>query len=200
MDQIGYLGRSQSHGLQFPVMAKYLLWSPVKHLLPMVHHNQTVRIPGHILHAVGNQYDGHMALPVEPVNLVQNFVPSPWIQAGCRLVQYKDLRFHGQHASYGHPPFLAAGKLKRRLFIIGRVQAHLLQGFFCPGFGLLPAQSLILRSEAYICQHIHFKKLVLRILEYQTHLTPQLLHVIALAVDILPVVVEFACAGFYQPV
>ena len=109
MDQIGNLRRSQADCLQLPVMTEHFLWRTVIHLLSVVHHNQPVRVPGHILHAVGYQDDGHAPLPVEMVYLVQDFIPSPWVQSRRGLIQDQHLRFHGQHPCNCHAALLSSG-------------------------------------------------------------------------------------------
>ena len=67
---------------------------------------------------------------------------------------------------------------------------------FC--FFFLHAQ--VLRTKTYICKHIGFKQLMLRILEYQSHLAAVLLHIVAIRINILSVKINVTGSRLDQPV
>ena len=109
MYNVGDLRGSQSHGLQFPVMAEHFLRRRVKYLFTMVHHHDPVRIAGNILHAVRYQHNGHMMFPVQCGDFIQDLITALRIQTCSRLIQDQYLRMHGQHPGNGNSTLLTAG-------------------------------------------------------------------------------------------
>ena len=184
MHQIGHLRSRESDLFQFLIMAEYRRRRIVKTHLSMVHDNDPIHIPGHILHTVGDQDHCDPPLLLESFDLVQDLIPASGIQTRCRLIQDQHLRFHGKHACDGHTALLSAGQLKRRAFVIFLSHAHHPQSFSGLSLCFLPGASEILRAETHIRKHINLKELMLRVLEDQPHLTPQLLHGEIFPVDI----------------
>ena len=66
-------------------------------------------------------------------------------------------------------------------------KSYLPQRIICPKLYLLLVQPEVLRTEAYICKDIDLEELVLGVLKDQSHLAAQLLHIIALVVNIFAV-------------
>ena len=183
MDQINHLGCPQAHLLQLLVAAEHLLGCAVHLQLAVVQHQNVLRVAGHIIHGMRNQEDGHAGLLMERLDLPEQVIPACRIQSCRGLIQNKNLRLHGQHTGNGHASLLAAGKLEGGFLPVVLRESYPPQCLLRPGSGLLRGKPLVLRTEHDIGDDINFKKLVLRILENQSHLEAESLHVEALAVD-----------------
>ena len=181
-------------------MAEHVLRGVVKHLLAAAHHHQPVRVLRHVFHAVGHEDDGHAAVVLQAVDQVQDLIPSSGIQSGGGLVQDQHFRPHGEHAGDGHSSLLAAGQLERRLLIILFLQAHQFQRFPGSCRDLVLRKAHVLRSETHVGEDIDLEELVLGVLEHEAHFCPELLHVVALGVDVLAIVIDGAAAGPQQSV
>ena len=132
------------------------------------------------------QKNGDSANPVQAGDLIQNLISSPGIQPRGGLIQNQHLGIHGQNPGNGHPPFLAAGQLKGGFCVKSLPQSHMLQRLPGPFLTFLLGKSLIFGAKTHIRQHIRLKQLMLRILEYQSHLTSQAPQRIIFFPDILP--------------
>lgn len=77
---------------------------------------------------------------------------------------------------------------------------HFLQRLKRPKRTLLFIKALVLRTEHDILHDRLFKELVLRILEYDTDLCPQILQVILLVINILPIIVYGSARRFEKTI
>ena len=190
MHDIGDLRRGKSHLFQLLHMAEHLAGRSVQHHTSMVHHDDAAHIVRHILHAVGDQHNGHSRLFPERGDLSQNLVPALRIQAGSGLVQDQHIRFHCQDSRDSHSPLLSAGQIKGRLAVVFLSDPHKLQRASGPSFHLFRGKPQIFRAEADIREYVDLKKLVFRILEHQAHLAPERLQAVALFINIFSVIIQ----------
>ena len=190
MHDIGDLRRGKSHLFQLLHMAEHLAGRSVQHHASMVHHDDAAHIVRHILHAVGDQHNGHSRLFPERGDLSQDLVSAPGIQSGGGLVQDQHVRLHGKDPRDGHSPLLPAGQIKGGLAVIFFSDPHKLQRAFCPSFHLFRGKPQIFRAEADIREYVDLKKLVFRILEHQAHLAPERLQAVALFIYIFSVIIQ----------
>ena len=74
------------------------------------------------------------------------------------------------------------------------------KGLFCLFLSLLPGKSLIHRAKANICQNCILKQLVLRILEYQPHLTSKSPAVIILRPHVFSIIKDLTACRLDQSI
>ena len=139
----------------------------------MIHYDQTLHVFGNIFHTVGYQNDGDASDLVKLCDLIKNLVSSFGIQPRSRLIQDQDSGVHCQNAGNSHTLLLSSGKFKRRLVKVFFFKSNLFQSFAGFHFCFLTAHSLVHGTKTYIRKYITFKKLVFRILEYQSYLTSE---------------------------
>ena len=99
------------------------------------------------------------------------------IETGCRLIEYQDLRIHGDDTGYSDASLHTARQLERRhIFYLVIIESH---KFYCvpdPLFSFFLIHTEVLRTESDIEPHGLLKELVLRILENEAHLAPYIGH------------------------
>ena len=98
-------------------MLKHFLRRAVEALFSAAHHEQAIRILCDIFHAVGDQNDREAPFAVQCLYAIQNFIPPPRIEARSRLIEHKDLRFHGKYARNRDAALLSAREFKGRLLV-----------------------------------------------------------------------------------
>ena len=124
----------------------------------------------------------------KPSTMSKKGVPPQGIKAGNGLVQNKDAGICSQDARNGNAPLLPAGKAQGRLIPhLVIVQAHGLKGAAHGLPRLLRAIAQALQSKAYVLFHRPLKKLIFRVLKYQSHPAAELYPVIAFLVYIFSV-------------
>ena len=198
MHDIGNLRRRKSHLFQFLIMGKYILRGIVKYHFPMIHDDQALHIFGNVFHAVGNQNNGDSPHFVKCCNLIQDIIPALRVKTSSRLIQYQNLRVHGQNACNGHSLLLSSGKFKWRFGKILFFDTHVDKGFLRLFLCLLFGKSLVHRTKAHICQHRIFKQLVLRVLEHQSHLASKRPAVIIFSPHIFSIIKDLAAGWLDQ--
>ena len=133
-------------------------------------------------------------------NLIKNFISSLRIKACRRLIQNQHLGIHSQYTCNSNSSFLPSGKLERRFCIITFIKTHMSQCLFGPFFAFFLSKILILRSKTHICQYIGLKKLMLRILKYQTHLASKTTKWELFCPDVLTLKINFPLCRTYQTI
>ena len=200
MHDICDLGGCQTDLFQFLIMTKNCSGDIVIHHFAVIHDNDTVDIFRHVLHAVRYQHNCYTGLALQSLNLLKNLVTSFGIQSRGGLVQHQYLRFHGQYSGNGCPSLLSARELKGRLIKQFVRKTNLFQRIIGTQLYFLLVQTQILGSKAYICKHICFKQLMLRILKYKSHLTPQCFQAVLLIVDVLAIIINMTRGCFHKTV
>ena len=147
-----------------------------------------------------DENDRHVLVPVKRRELIEDLIPSLRVKTCRRLIEDQNLRLHRKHSGDRDASLLSTGKFKWGLFPELLIKSDLTKRILCALLNLLLRKSLVLRSKADIREHIHLKKLVLRILKNQSDLTAQSAHVIALAVNIFSVVINRSTARLQQSV
>ena len=126
---------------------------------------------------------------------VLSFVESPadsQVIQGCQFFKI----FDEQRLEY----VLLADGDSEDVYMLGKIAAFQIQSPSGIPLAFFLGQALIFRSETYIGNNIHFKKLILRILKHKPHLPSQLSHIIALFIYAASVIVHRSRRSFNQSV
>ena len=70
----------------------------VKHFFAVAHHDDPLHIAGDIVHAVGDEDDGHGKLFLHLRDQSQDLIAAAGIKSGSGLVQDENAGIHGEHA------------------------------------------------------------------------------------------------------
>ncbi len=159
-----------TYGFQFLAVGEDLCGSALDGDAAVVDDHQPVGGAGHLLHGVGDDDDGGVFGLVIVPDVAQDLLHPHRVQTGGRLVQNEDGGFHGDDAGDGDTPLLTAGKLKGGLFQNTVRKANKTSGLPDAAVHLLFVESHIFRAKGDVFINSLFKKLILRVLEDQSHL------------------------------
>ena len=133
-------------------------------------------------------------------DIFQDLCPAGRIKSRGGLVENEHLRLHGDDTGDGHPAFLSAGQIEGRHLQLLLGQTDQLGRFPNPAVDLIGLQAHILGAEGDVLVHRLLKKLVLGVLEHQTHPEPGLAGKFLILVDVLTVQQNRAGGGLQQTV
>ena len=199
-EYLGHLRNAQPQLQQPGCLGKHLIHIVIDGQLPLVHDQDLVRIPGNILHAVAYQHHRDAGGLVVGLYRPQNGVPAFRVQPCGRLVQHQNFRLHGQDSRNGYPAFLTAGQLKGiPLQQLGR-KPYKPGSLPDPPVDFLGIQSHILGAVGNILVTGLLKKLILRVLEHQAHLEPEIPDFLWLFPQVHPVNEDSSRSGAVETV
>ena len=118
---------------------------------------------------MADHHNGCILCLAVTLNILKDILPAHRIQACSGFVQDQNLGFHGDDARNGYTAFLTTGQIKGRNLQLCLSQAHKAGSFPDTSVNFFRRQAHILGAERNIFIDGLFKKLILGILEYQTH-------------------------------
>ena len=117
---------------------------------------------------MGDDHDGD-AGPLQGPKVGQQLTPPHRVQHGRGLIQHHHLGLHRQHPGDRHPLPLPHRQQVRRPLPVSR-HLHGVQRPIDPALDLPPREAQILRPEGHIFLHHRGDDLIVRYLEYHSHL------------------------------
>ena len=151
----------------------------------VVHDQKPVDIRCNLLHRVAD-HDHRRALRcLISADVLQNTLAPCGVESCRRLIQNQNIRLHRNHARNRGSALLPAGEVKGRflkLFVCNADKARRTQHARAD---FLLGKPHVFGSEGDILKDRLFKKLILRVLEHQTHMEPEPARELHILPDIL---------------
>ena len=133
-------------------------------------------------------------------DVLQNALASCRVKSRCWLIQNQNIRLHGNHARNSRAALLPAGKIKRRFFQLLLCNADKASRAQHAIADFILGESHILWAKGNISINCLFKQLILRILEYQSHLEADFTRKFCVFPDILTVKQNFPASWLQKAV
>ena len=151
----------------------------------VIHDQKPVDIGRNFLHRVADHDHRCTLRCLIGADVLQNTLAPCGVESCCRLIQNQNIRLHRNHARNRSSAFLPAGQIKRRFFQLLIRNADKARRTKHARADLLLGKPHVFGSEGDILKDRLFKKLILRVLEHQTHMEPEPARELRILPDVL---------------